>query len=521
MEIIDRFGPSMRTFSVPSLHTGEIMDTWLNNYAIVNSFPNYNAFARELQLYIIGKKKLPALNRKNLLLPSIDDNNRDIIMQLILSSLPKKKVDLILKHTIAPIINAFMGQNEPGRINFATDTQPSIISKYNILNTQSWETNPKFGSFLDLFKIRMASEVRYCPECIIEDMKRDGLPHARIVHNFPCVCVCHEHECSLVTFPGGIPSPKAIALHCSDNNLPNNILYSRFVADLVDYVISHPDTLSIEKILMCINSFIQNAHVSVNRVIHSVIASGYIDLRFPNSSPITCLDYNHMTNTRETREILGYEAYAPHILICVLVHLFGSFDSFLAVYNEEKPLESSIKMYLEKNMIANRDISRSLHDRRVFTALKEQIRAASNNNCILEGWGEKDDPFIRIHKLPDFPAYKNLKEGVNAISWPLLCEDLQYRTAFLSIPANLSYDYQQRRSAQIRLFSENCKVLLDSKTIEKRAPVLSVLKMLAYKSYTLLSRVECERLLADVVSTCPLYTISISSVTKTTEEESA
>ncbi len=92
---------------------------------------------------------------------------------------------VIEKHTLYPFYTAFLGAKRRNKV---------FWSMFGGAVTRTYGTNSICAS-----TSRFLAKLRYCPDCVREDMERHGEPYWHRVHMAPGVSVCSEHKRKLMS----------------------------------------------------------------------------------------------------------------------------------------------------------------------------------------------------------------------------------------------------------------------------------------------------------------------------------
>ena len=499
-------------FNIPPLLVGMMVISWLEWFARANCFHSFTAF-RESYFAAKGIKGYQFSAGKSVLYPYLF--GRDAAIDFALSQLCTEQNDIdiqkiIRRNTVFPALSSFYSSVQMRQFSSISNPliaadRDTIMKEYaqfcrfqgldNILSTKS--------DFLYRMMIQSSTAVRYCPDCIEEDNEKHGFPYARIWHNFPYVGKCAVHNKDLLIFPDGKPDLNGVYTTASPCTPPENLKYSQFVYDLFHFLYENNCSIDLTSFTYAIYSVQNKLRLSSWRLLTSIKNEGYIDSFFSGLAVRSSSDL--YTDQYYQDETLNYYMYEPQNLICVLVHLFGSFKNFEPFLRNKdyEPGDDFVKDYNNRH---SSDLVPSKLKNMTTEELNTVITDKTGGNCnITHIDGYEGVCYLRYNEIPSCDQFKTLMarkptSGIVKICIEDIVSDLSQIHTYMFLPvkeSSLKYSPSAEKDRQMASFKTLCDSLLKRFIVSgaEKADIRPILLKLPRNSYGLLSKKECADIL--------------------------
>lgn len=323
-------------FNIPQIHQNEMIVPWLERVA---AFNGHNSF-KDFFLYMFSAKDPRPTKRMNLEIPDFDRFEPALRYLIKYGNLDSAKdyEEMIMNHTLFPFYYSFEIKDNHSPEEWAGKPlkESPALMKYDMVSGKYHKETHCLTSPFSL------SEIRYCPECMKEDLKKYGFASSRVQHNMPYVHACYIHGCGLITFPGG--KPDLLAAHYSCDPAPNNLEYARFAADYLEYTKTFPD-IYYGKILHYIDLIKYRMCLSNKNLLRRISAAEYINspyLFFPPGTDYEDPPFHSLRKDSFFAEDCDYNNRTVPVILCCLFYLFGDVKTFASCL-KEFPTDTTLK----------------------------------------------------------------------------------------------------------------------------------------------------------------------------------
>lgn len=515
-------------FSIPLIHKGEIIQSWLENVAFCNGFPSYSFMRASVE----NNSKLFSTTPKETSILMPDFNQFGSTFDIILAEASKYNItreSLITDNTLFPFVKAITCQNDSLPLNDQYNMYRQITGFENIYDVTA------------LIKNHNPSEIRYCLKCIAEDLQNEGCIHASLSHNFPYVCYCNKHNASLVTFPNGKPSLTNPFITCNLNPPPKNHLYCSAIGSLLSYCVSHP-SFKLYELNLSLIRLADLLNIDAYDLDYAVVSEGYISRNYlfkcysrSKCSPL--IYFNSWHNGLAPTQSIPF--YAIYNYICIILFFFGSYDNFehychqrivsdkdlaqiavnhkgfefsiLEVVNTARPsltIRHNIcghVFHVYATLFFTECACPVCYKSPSFSDLKSAIAEASSGSVSLISQ-KNEQCVVEVLSVPDHPCFQTLHNKVMnqqarfILSEKALLTMLNDHHASTVIPFHTNWNPVEERTRQKSSLKRNVRQYLSSLKTCDSIKINTLLVSLAYTNYTLLTKNDCELIATDALN---------------------